>query len=162
MQETLEIDTDDTIKLFRNRWQLLIATVDNTVGIEEMRFKLGNIEHTVDNGSTLDTTIKLRKVGDKGQIKWINFLADMKISLHGYTGSTEIGGCSKLGGLWFMPGYIPPNMNSSDPAVQLSMIKDFMYSLSDTAARLNFDYSLRIKNLAAINFVQQCDVPTDL
>lgn len=160
--QILDPDTDATIKKFRSTWQFLIVSLDYTAGIEQANYLISYFDHESESPTQFITSLKIRKKGDLANIKWGPLLADTKLTIAGYTGSVEVGGCTQLGALWFLPNYVPSTISAGDEPTQKQLITDFMFANSKGSPIFAFNYGFRIKNIKALNFVNECDVPDEM
>ena len=138
---------------------MLFVSVDYTAGIEKAYVKFGYPHPgAVTDQVSSASVIKMDSL--EQSYTGVNLLADTELHLFGYTGNTNVGGCTNLKNLVMMLDYVPDNIASVNVNDELALIQNHFFETSTYPNTFLMDFGVRIKNIAVIQLSSHCNMPS--
>lgn len=156
------VDNQASIIRFRSRWQLVVLSVDYNIGTEEFRYKVGFVEPGTTSGFVTSAELKRRDSGVDTVQHSDPLPSDLKLYFYGYPSNPSFGGCSSLSNVWLFLNYIPSEMSSSDESKEIALLRELMFEFSAPKPNLAMSYTARVKKTSLLNFIKECNVPSQV
>jgi hypothetical protein len=155
-------NTEDKYVMKRNQWYHLFMWVTGSSTSKTLNFRIGQLADTAtatfyETGTTF-TILESNPAGIT--VNQDDFLTTTKLYIGGYPviGAFPVnpgwGGCGQMQNIVFMPQYTPLDVSDAN------ILYNHMFEFStNTPAKLH-NYHFRIKNLLALDLINECDVPS--
>ena len=135
---------------------MILVSVDYTSGVEKAYIKVAYPLPGSPSNQVSSATVTKMDANEKA-VTGVNLLADTELYLFGYTGNSNVGGCTHLKHLVMMLDYVPENISSQDTTIELALIQRHFIETSTYTNTLLMDFSLKIKNIVATQLKTHCN-----